>query len=167
MPRLYLVILADSRASADPRQLSFASPSPKFRRAIVQEKRTKVRAGLAPLVLLVLVAAGIAQEPKPAAQNSKQKAWQMLEDGIASDDVDKRVIAIRVLGLLNGDSHAIELSEKALKDKDEKVRAAGATALGELGAKGSIPKLHQALKDDDVGVVMAAAHALHAMGDPT
>jgi len=136
----------------------------------VEKTRRRVRTGLRPLlILLALVSAGVAQQTKasPAtAQDSTKKAWQMLEDGIASDDVDKRVIAIRVLGLLNGDSHAIELSEKALKDKDEKVRAAGATALGELRAKGSIPKLHAALKDDDVGVVMAAAHALHAMGDP-
>jgi HEAT repeat protein len=116
-------------------------------------------------ILLAIVNAMAAQETK-AAQDSKAKAWQMLEDGIASDDTDKRVIAIRVLGLLKGDPHAIELSEKALKDPDEKVRAAGATALGEMRAKGSIPKLHQALKDDDVGVVMASAHALHAMGDP-
>jgi HEAT repeat protein len=132
----------------------------------VHDTLTKIRTGLASLaVLLAIVSAMAAQETK-AAQDSKAKAWQMLEDGIASDDTDKRVIAIRVLGLLNGDQHAIELSEKALKDHDEKVRAAGATALGEMRAKGSIPKLHQALKDDDVGVVMASAHALHAMGDP-
>jgi HEAT repeat protein len=134
----------------------------------VQEKRIKLKAGLAALMVLIgLVSAGVAQEPKPAAQDPKQKAWQMLEDAVASDDTGDRVIAIRVLGLLKGDSHAIEMSEKALKDKNENVRAAGATALGEMDAKGSIPKLHEALKDDDVGVVMASAHALHAMGDPT
>jgi HEAT repeat protein len=132
----------------------------------VQDTLTKIRTGLASLaILLASVSTAAAQETK-AGSNSKAKAWQMLEDGAASDDTDKRVIAIRVLGLLNGDRHAIELSEKALKDKDEKVRAAAATALGQMGAKGSIPKLHEALKDDDVGVVMASAHALHAMGDP-
>ncbi|HKF23384.1 MAG TPA: HEAT repeat domain-containing protein [Candidatus Angelobacter sp.] len=138
------------------------------------EKGIKIKAGLAALmVVIALVSPAVAQEPtpatqepKPAAQNPKAKAWQMIEDAVASEDTDKRVIAIRVLGLLKGDSRAIEMSEKALKDKNENVRAAGATALGELEAKGSIPKLHEALKDNDVGVVMAAAHALHAMGDP-
>lgn len=134
---------------------------------IMQGTKIRVRTSLATLaILLTLVSTAAAQDSKAAAQDSKQKAWQMLEDAAASEDTDKRVIAIRVLGLLKGDSHAIEMSEKALKDKDEKVRAAGATALGEMGAKGSIPKLHDALKDSDVGVVMASAHALHAMGDP-
>lgn len=101
-----------------------------------------------------------------AAQESKQKAWQMLEDGAAAEKVDDRATAVRVLGLIKNDTHATELAEKALQDPDENVRAAGATALGQMGAKGSIPKLRQAMKDDDVGVVMAAAHAAHALGDP-
>lgn len=114
-----------------------------------------------PLVVL-LALAGLG-----AAQDFKQKAWQMLEAGAAAEDVDERATAVQVLGLLIGDRHAIELAEKALQDPDAKVRAAAATALGQMGAKGSIPKLREALKDEDVAVVMSAAHALHALGDPT
>src|SRR5262249_29643856 len=121
----------------------------------------KARTGLAPLMmLLVLVSTGAAQGPKA-------KAWQMLEAGAAAEGADERATAVRVPGLLTGDSHAVELAEKALQDPDAKVRAAAATALGQMGAKKSLPKLHQALKDEDVGVVMASAHALHALGDPT
>ncbi len=130
----------------------------------------KARTGLAPLVvLLTLVSVGAAQDSTKnagGAQGSKAKAWQMLEAGAAAEGANERATAVRVLGLLTGDSHAVELAEKALQDPDAKVRAAAATALGQMGAKGSIQKLHKALKDEDVVVVMAAAHALHALGDP-
>jgi HEAT repeat protein len=128
-----------------------------------------MKIGTALTLLLALVSAVAAQETKKGAaatQDSKQKAWRMLETGTGLQNVDERATAVRVLGLIVGDSHAVELAEKALQDPEPKVRAAGATALGEMGAKGSIPKLHKALKDDDVGVVMASAHALHKMGDP-
>src|SRR5262245_40856460 len=93
-----------------------------IRRVIVQETRMKVRTGLAPLVAL-LVVVGTA-----AAQDSKAKAWQILEGGAAAQGADERAIAVRVLGLLTGDKHAIELAEKALQDLDADVRAAGHTA---------------------------------------
>ncbi|HMF91003.1 MAG TPA: HEAT repeat domain-containing protein [Candidatus Angelobacter sp.] len=126
----------------------------------MQQIRVTLRTLASLVVLLALVSAG-------AAQNSTAKAWQMLESGAAAEKPDDRATAVRVLGLLSGDSRAVKLAEKALQDPDEKVRAAAATALGQMGAKSSDQKLREALKDDDVGVVMAAAHALHALGDPT
>ena len=46
------------------------------------------------------------------------------------------------------------------------VRVAGAAALGKMGSKKSTAKLHLLLKDPEVSVVMVAAHALRALGDP-
>ena len=126
----------------------------------MQHTRVKIRT-LAPLVILLVLVSTV------AAQDSTKKAWQMLESGAAAEKPDDRATAVRVLGLLTGDSRAVKLAEKALQDPDEKVRAAGATALGQMDAKSSDQKLRAALKDDDVSVVMAAAHALHALGDPT
>ena len=47
------------------------------------------------------------------------------------------------------------------------IRAAGATALGEMQAESSIPKLREALVDEDMSVALAAAHALDVMHDPS
>lgn len=52
-----------------------------------------------------------------------------------------------------------------MKDKNPDVRVAGATALGQMHAIESIPKLEQALADKKVAVVMAAAHALCELKD--
>jgi len=89
----------------------------------------------------------------------------MLETGIGDKNAEKRVLAIRVLGLLPDDSRASRLAEKALEDKEPAVRAAAAIALGQNGSKASCPKLRELLKDNDVGTVIAAAAALKALGD--
>jgi hypothetical protein len=115
----------------------------------------------ASLVLVVLFA-GVA-----VAQGSRQKAWQMLETGAAAKGTAERATAVRVLGLIQNDVQAVDLAEKALQDQESAVRAAAATALGQMGSKRSIPKLKEALKDQTVEVVMAAAHALRALGDAT
>lgn len=59
------------------------------------------------------------------------------------------------------------MASKALGDDKPKVRIAAATALGELHATSAIPSLKEALSDDEVGVVLAAAHALLLMKDPS
>lgn len=53
-----------------------------------------------------------------------------------------------------------------MADSNVPVRAAAAEALGNVGAKSSAPKLVDALKTKDSGVVFAAASALYARGDP-
>ena len=60
------------------------------------------------------------------------------------------------------------MAEKALGDEKSEVRSAAASALGQMGAKKSIPKLKQMVKEDkDAGVVFSATDALFRMGDPT
>ena len=101
------------------------------------------------------------------AQTRKERAWQLLEAGASSKDFSSRAVAVRVLGLLPADAHALAIAEKALQDDDTSVRTAAATALGQIGIKRSIPDLRELLNDPDTGVVLAAAHALTALGDET
>ena len=112
-------------------------------------------------LFIVIAAVGVAR-----AQTPEQDAWGILEKGTADSNGEERALAVRVLGLVPDDPRAIEMAETALQDKDADVRLAGAAALGKMGAKGSTLKLHELLKDTDAPVVIAAAHALKALGDP-
>jgi len=112
--------------------------------------------------LFILIAAtGVAR-----AQTPEQDAWKILGSGMTDTNTTERAAAVRVLGLIPDEPRAVEMAEAGLHDKDAEVRAAGATALGKMGSKDSAPKLHELLKDSEVAVVMAAAHALKALGDP-
>jgi HEAT repeat protein len=93
-------------------------------------------------------------------------AWPMLEAGLQQKKVGPRVAAVRVLGFIPDDPHAVELAVKALHDKNSAVRAAAAKALGLMHASAANTELKQALKDKDLTVVMAAAHALSLLNDP-
>jgi len=95
----------------------------------------------------------------------KSKAWQTLETACAENKVPERASATLMLGLLRHDTKARRLAEKALADPKPEVRSAAAGALGEMGARKSIPKLRKALDDKDGSVALAAAHALHLMHD--
>ncbi len=64
------------------------------------------------------------------------------------------------------DTKARKLAERALADDNTEIRLAAATALGEMQARASIPKLKKALNDDDPLVVLAAAHSLELMHNP-
>lgn len=99
-------------------------------------------------------------------QQSPARAWSVLEQGVKSTSVDTRVKAIRSLGLITNNARAQQLGEWALADANDSVRAAGAEALGNMGAKSSAPKLLGALKSKDTAVVFAAASALYTLGDP-
>ena len=74
-------------------------------------------------------------------------------------------MAIRVLGLMPNDTKALGIAEKALADDKPEVRAAAATALGDMKSRSSISKLKEALDDNDPAVALAAAHALDEMHD--
>ena len=114
-------------------------------------------------LLLFLVAFSSAS----AAQTRKERSWQLLEAGAGSKNFSTRAVAVRVLGLLPADAHALAIAEKALQDDDASVRTAAAAALGQIGIKRAIPDLRELLNDPDTGVVLAAAHALTALGDET
>ena len=89
----------------------------------------------------------------------------MFEAAAQSKNATQRAIGIRSLGLLRDNARARKLAEGALEDDKPEVRAAAATALGQMHALESIPKLQKLLKDERMSVVMAAAHSLRDLKD--
>jgi HEAT repeat protein len=113
--------------------------------------------------LMLFAARGArAQATMPTAQ---EKAWETLEGGIQGKSAENRSIAVRVLGLLPGDAKAAGLAEKALGDEKAEVRAAAATALGQMRSQKSVAKLEEALNDKETSVELAAASALVQLKD--
>lgn len=117
--------------------------------------------------LVLACAAGVRclAQDRSDIESPKHKAWDMLQTAAFSPKTVDRTNGIRALGLLRENTLARELAESALSDKVPEVRVAGATALGQMHATESIPKLEQALADRKVAVVMAAAHALRELKD--
>jgi HEAT repeat protein len=113
------------------------------------------------LVLFLVLASSVALP----AQTPQEKAWSILEGGIKSDKVDQRSTAVRVLGLTHGDRKAESYARNALGDEKPEVRAAGATALGQMGAKSSEKPLEQAMSDKENQVGLAAAQSLLLLKD--
>jgi HEAT repeat protein len=100
------------------------------------------------------------------AQSRADKSWTILDSSVQQKDPEKRMTAVRVLGLVPNDDRATHLAEKALQDPKPEVRVAAATALGQMRASAAIPELKRALSDKNMKVVLAAAHALRLMHDP-
>jgi HEAT repeat protein len=109
---------------------------------------------------LLLISAGTA-----LAQGSEQAAWEVLRSAQKSHSTTKRVTSVRALGFLTDDRRAVMLAEEALSDKNPDVRAAAATAIGQIGSTASVPALKNALQDKVVAVVLAASSALLLLGD--
>jgi HEAT repeat protein len=101
------------------------------------------------------------------AQVPKDQAWQVLQSGVRDKSARTRAIVIRALSLAPGDDAAERLVVEALKDPVTEVRISAATSLGRMKAKNSIPALKDALEDNEVGVVLAAASSLRNLGDPS
>jgi HEAT repeat protein len=101
-----------------------------------------------------------------SAQTPLDRAWTTLTTGANDKGEDRRSHAIQALGLTHGDAKAAGMAEQALADSSEDVRVAAATALGQMDAKSSAPKLKAAVKDPQAAVVFAAANALFVLGDP-
>ncbi len=114
------------------------------------------------IVIKLLISAFTVQA---CAQAATDPAWSLLEAGLTQKSAARRVAAVRVLGHISNDPHAIELAEKALKDKSSLVRTAAATSLGEMHASSADSSLKAALDDKNFSVVMAAAHALLLLKD--
>jgi HEAT repeat protein len=112
------------------------------------------------MTLIMLSAACFAQTPAVSP-------WSLLHAGLSDKHPTSRVAAVRALGLVPSDAEASELAQKALKDPSSTVRAAAATALGQMHVPGVAASLKPALNDKSLSVVMAAAHALHSLNDPT
>ena len=115
-------------------------------------------------ILSGAIGVAFAQEPDDI-EKPKHKAWDLLQNAVTSKRTDDRTDGVRALGLLNGDARARQIAEDALQDPKPEVRAAAATALGQMHSSESIPKLQKALGDSKVPVVMAAAHSLRELKD--
>jgi HEAT repeat protein len=125
-----------------------------------------MRSVVGAMVLVVLSTASIVSMAQDAGQSQQDTAWNVLNTGLQNNSTDLRVRSVRVLGELNGNKKAEDAAMTALtNDKQPEVRAAGAQALGEMGAKDATPQLYLAFKDEDPSVIIAAAHSLIQLGD--
>jgi HEAT repeat protein len=113
-------------------------------------------------VLLMLAASGA---PPPSA-TSTDPSWVILEEAAADKSPYKRAEAAHALGLVAKNKKAEEILAKALLDENMQVRVAAAKALGQLGTGSARPKLRQALNDNEIEVVIAAANSLYLLKDP-
>ncbi len=101
-----------------------------------------------------------------SAQTPVERSWSALNAGLGDKSADTRAKAVRALGLITNNAKAQQLAETALQDPKSEVQAAGAEALGQMGAKSSANRLFEAVKSKDTEVVFAAASALYTLGDP-
>ncbi len=110
---------------------------------------------------------GSSQAPPPSAPESdyRKTAWEILRAAANDKETPNREKAVRVLGLLRGNSDAESMALTALDDKEPEVREAAADALGEMHSTPAIPKLRDALDDHNVLVAWAASRALLALHD--
>jgi HEAT repeat protein len=101
------------------------------------------------------------------ARTQVDRAWSILTDGVAEQSAEKRRKAVQALGLLPSNVPAQRMAEKILQTNEKpEVRAAAATALGQMGAKSSAVRLKAALNDVDAEVVLASASSLFLLRDP-
>ena len=96
-------------------------------------------------------------------ESTRHQAWDMLLTASLDPRVSERTNGIRALGLLRENRQARQVAEHALDDPSADVRRAAATALGQMHAIQSIPKLEHALSDRKIPVVMAAAQSLREL----
>jgi len=111
------------------------------------------------LLILALVCAS------PLLAQPEKTAWEVLKDGLADKNVDKRRQALTATGSIGLTPDAIKFVEQGLKDSDPLVRQTAAAELGEMKSKQSVPALKAAMDDPSAEVAFAAAKALWAVGD--
>jgi HEAT repeat protein len=124
---------------------------------------TNIRAAIATALLAFLPNWNLAFAQD--TQDRKDEAWSILRTGVNEKEIGKRAQTVRVLGLLQGNAEAVRMAQKALGDEKAEVRAAAATALGQMRSRRSIPKLEVLLSDKEPSVVLAAASALMTFKD--
>jgi HEAT repeat protein len=107
--------------------------------------------------------ASLLAQARQDVESPRHEAWDMLMTAAMSHQVSERTNGVRALGLLPGNSQARQVAENALSDPSADVRRAAATALGQMHATQSIPKLESALADHKIPVVMAAAQSLREL----
>ena len=117
------------------------------------------------LLIFSILGTFLAAAPFPEPQAPTERAWLILQQGLANKRAEKRANAVRALRLLPNDPRAQKMAENALADQNPNVRAAAAKALGPMGDVSSVPKLKAVLDDKAPAVVLAAAHSLFLLGD--
>lgn len=108
--------------------------------------------------------------PAPQTENTQtpvQHSWSILEDGVKEKSAEKSAHAVRALGLVRNDHQAIEMADHAMGDAKPEVRTAAARAMEQMHCTECIPRLKDALADKEPAVVLAAAHALWSLKDPS
>jgi HEAT repeat protein len=108
-----------------------------------------------------------AQAKKTSAtpQTPREKAWGILGEALQDDNADKRVKAVRALGLLPRNAEAEKAAIGALKDDKANVRLAAAAALGSMHDEQATSELEKVLDDSEPAVVLAAANSLLLLHD--
>jgi HEAT repeat protein len=100
-----------------------------------------------------------------AVGQPEKTAWDILKQGLADKNPEKRRQAVTAIGSIGLTPDAIQQVEGALQDQDSLVRQTAAATLGQMKAKQSIPALKKLLDDAAPEVTFAAAKALWDMGD--
>ena len=123
--------------------------------------------GAAPklVVATLLVTSLSAGETQPKTPEIREQAWTVLTTGLRHQHASNRAAAVQALELMTRNRRAAQFVILALSDKDFHVRAAAALSLGPMGVKEAKPALHDALNDQEVSVVLAAAHSLYVLKD--
>lgn len=120
-----------------------------------------------PASLLVLILLSPLAAHSQTTQQLTESSWTILKGGFQTDKSDDRAKTVRVLSLMTDEPQAEQWAAAALHDDKPEVRAAAAMSLGQLHVVSAIPELKKALNDKQVSVVLAAAHALLLLHDPS
>jgi HEAT repeat protein len=107
----------------------------------------------------------LACNPLVRADANRDQAWEILRVNLNEKGVEKRIQAIRALGLLTGNSRAEGYAQKAATDEKPEARVAAAVALAQFHDKSSAETLHKMLSDPEPSVVLAAAGVLISSKD--
>ncbi len=92
-----------------------------------------------------------------ASEAPTERAWLILQEGLASKRAARRTNAVHALRILVHNTRAQDLVEQSLADPDLRVRAATARAPGLMEAVSSQSSLERLLNDKEPFVVLAAA----------
>jgi len=123
--------------------------------------------GLHRVAVLMLVSLPVVLNQSAVSQVPQELALQTLQNGVKDKDARTRAIVLRSLGLVPENETAEKLVAESLTDPDDEVRISAASSLGKMNARSSIPALKEALRDKNVGVILAAASSLRSLEDPS
>lgn len=104
--------------------------------------------------------------PTPPKDDNAALAWQMLEKNAAPDkSAHDRIQALAALGTMGNDERAAKLIGDNIVEHNYEVRVAAILAAGLTKNPALIPRLQQALDDDNPQVAYSAALTLWKMHD--